>query len=87
VRLIQRLNHLLGLTSIIVSHDVQETAAIADYLYVIAQGQIIGEGSPDALLVSEDPRVHQFMHGEADGMVPFHFPARRFSEELLHEHE
>lgn len=84
VRLIKRLNELLNITSIIVSHDVEETCRIADYVYLIANGKLIGEGTPLALKESLDPAVRQFMRGEADGLVPFHYPARPYSEELLH---
>ncbi len=83
VRLIQRLNQLLQLTTIIVSHDVEETCAIADYVYLIADGRVIGEGTPQALHASTEPDVRQFMSGEADGVVPFHYSARPYQEELL----
>jgi phospholipid/cholesterol/gamma-HCH transport system ATP-binding protein len=83
VRLIQRLNQLLQTTTIIVSHDVDETCSIADYIYLIGGGRVIGEGTPMELKQSEQPAVRQFMHGEADGVVPFHYPARAYSEELL----
>lgn len=83
VRLIKRLNQLLQTTTVIVSHDVEETCSIADYVYLIAGGQVIGEGEPMALMQSVQPQVRQFMHGEADGVVPFHYPARPYTEELL----
>lgn len=83
VRLIKRLNDLLHTTTIIVSHDVEETCSIADYIYLISGGKIIGEGTPDALKCSTEPQVRQFMHGEADGAVPFHYPAKPYTEELL----
>ncbi|QBR83857.1 ATP-binding cassette domain-containing protein [Legionella israelensis] len=83
VRLIKRLNQLLGITTIIVSHDVNETCSIADYIYLIAGGKIIGEGRPEELIQSEEPQVKQFMHGESDGVVPFHYPARPYIEELM----
>lgn len=83
VRLIKGLNQSLGTTTIIVSHDVEETCAIADYLYLISGGKIIGEGTPLALKESMEPQIRQFMHGEADGVVPFHYPARSYEEELL----
>lgn len=83
VRLIKRLNQLLGTTTIIVSHDVHETCSIADYIYLIAGGKIIGQGTPSDLKESLQPQVRQFMHGEADGVVPFHYPARPYIEELL----
>lgn len=83
VRLIKRLNQLLQTTTIIVSHDVEETCSIADYIYLIAGGQVIGHGTPLELKNSMQPQVKQFMHGEADGVVPFHYPARPYTEELL----
>lgn len=83
VRLIKRLNELLHITSIIVSHDVEETCSIADYVYLIAKGEIIGQGTPEQLLESQEPQIKQFMHGEADGVVPFHYPAQPYTEELL----
>lgn len=83
VRLIKRLNELLHTTTIIVSHDVEETCSIADYVYLISNGKIIGQGSPEELMHSSEPKVKQFMHGEADGAVPFHYPAKPYMEELL----
>lgn len=83
VRLIKRLNQLLGTTTIIVSHDVEETCSIADYVYLMAGGNLIGHGTPLALKESTQPQIKQFMHGEADGVVPFHYPARPYTEELL----
>jgi len=83
VQLIRLLNDALGLTSIIVSHDVQETAAISDYVYVISQGKVIGQGSPEALAKTDSERVKQFMQGLPDGPVPFHYPAPDYMEDLL----
>jgi phospholipid/cholesterol/gamma-HCH transport system ATP-binding protein len=83
VRLIKRLNQLLNTTTIIVSHDVEETCSIADYVYLISGGRIIGEGTPQNLMHSTEPQIKQFMHGEADGAVPFHYPAKPYKEELL----
>jgi phospholipid/cholesterol/gamma-HCH transport system ATP-binding protein len=83
VRLIKQLNQLLNITTIIVSHDVDETCSIADYVYLIAGGRVIGQGTPAELTASTQPEIRQFMHGEADGVVPFHYPARSFEEELL----
>lgn len=83
VRLIKRLNQLLNTTTIIVSHDVEETCSIADYVYLIAGGRVIGQGTPEELQQSVLPEIKQFMHGEADGVVPFHYPARPLTEELL----
>ncbi|MEN8259534.1 MAG: ATP-binding cassette domain-containing protein [Pseudomonadota bacterium] len=75
VKLIRLLNNALGLTSIVVSHDVRETAAIADYIYVLAGGNVIGQGTPEAISNSDSDLVRQFMDGLADGPVSFHFPA------------
>lgn len=83
VRLIKRLNELLQTTTILVSHDVEETCSIADYVYLIAGARVIGAGEPAALMQSTQPEIRQFMHGEADGVVPFHYPARLYTEELL----
>ncbi|HHH44990.1 MAG TPA: ABC transporter ATP-binding protein [Gammaproteobacteria bacterium] len=83
VQLIRLLNDALGLTSIIVSHDVQETAAISDYVYVISQGKVIGQGTPEALGKTDSALVKQFMQGLPDGPVPFHYPARDYMEDLL----
>jgi phospholipid/cholesterol/gamma-HCH transport system ATP-binding protein len=83
VRLIKRLNQLLKTTTIIVSHDVEETCSIADYIYLISGGKVIGQGTPSELKYSLEPQVKQFMHGEADGAVPFHYPARPYTEELM----
>jgi len=83
VSLIQTLNQTLHLTSIIVSHDVQETASIADYIYVLSQGKVAGQGSPEQLANSDSEWVQQFMHGKADGPVPFHYPADTLSNDIL----
>jgi phospholipid/cholesterol/gamma-HCH transport system ATP-binding protein len=83
VQLIRLLNDALGLTSIIVSHDVTETASIADYIYVIADGKVIGHGAPAELMNSEQPNLRQFLHGQPDGPVPFHYPAPDYLGDLL----
>ncbi len=83
VHLIKSLNTTLGLTSVIVSHDVQETAAIADYIYVLSEGKIVGQGTPRELAESDSEWVHQFMHGDADGPVHFHYPAKDYLDDLL----
>lgn len=83
VQLIRKLNDALGLTSVIVSHDVAETAAIADYIYVISNGKVVGKGSPDDLLASDSAWVQQFINAQADGPVPFHYPATDYVEDLL----
>jgi len=83
VQLIRLLNDALGHTSIVVSHDVQETASIADYIYVVSGGEIIGQGTADEVLNSDLPRVRQFMQGLPDGPVPFHFPAAGLEDDFL----
>lgn len=83
VRLIRLLNDALGITSIVVSHDLTETASIADYIYVVGDGQVLGQGTPEQLMSSDNPRIRQFMTGEPDGPVPFHYPAPDFREDLL----
>lgn len=81
--LIRTLNDALGATSIIVTHDVEETFSFADYIYFVADGVVAAEGTPEELRQSELPFVHQFIHGEMDGPVPFHYPAPDFQQELL----
>ncbi len=81
--LIRTLNDALGTTSIIVSHDVKETFSIADYVYFVANGTVAAEGTPDDLIKSTLPFVHQFVHGEKDGPVPFHYAANDYKQELL----
>jgi phospholipid/cholesterol/gamma-HCH transport system ATP-binding protein len=83
VHLIKSLNTTLNLTSIIVSHDVQETSAIADYIYLISGGRIVGQGTPSDIANSESPWVQQFMNGSADGPVHFHYPAKDYLDDLL----
>ncbi|HTN27270.1 MAG TPA: ATP-binding cassette domain-containing protein [Burkholderiales bacterium] len=80
--LIRKLNDALGTTSIIVTYDVSEALSLVDYLYVIAEGRLAGEGEPKALLASEDPYLKQFLHALPDGPVRFHFPGRPLEEEL-----
>jgi phospholipid/cholesterol/gamma-HCH transport system ATP-binding protein len=83
VRLIQSLNETLGITSILVSHDVQEISAIADYTYLLSEGQVVAEGSPNELKSAQKDVVKQFMSGLADGPVPFHYPAPDYFQQLL----
>jgi len=84
VLLIKSLNTTLGLTSIIVSHDVQETAAIADYIYVLSGGKVVGQGTPQEIQQSTSEWVQQFMNGNPDGPVHFHYPAKEYMDDLLH---
>ncbi|KGQ69924.1 ABC transporter ATP-binding protein [Chelonobacter oris] len=83
VSLIKRLNKTLKLTSIVVSHDVQEVLSIADYAYIVADQTVIAEGSAEQLKQSEDPRVIQFLSGQEDGPVQFHYPAQNYIDELF----
>ncbi len=73
--LIKELNHALGVTSIVVSHDVDETFLIADHVVFLANGRIAAQGTPAEMRASEDPLVKQFVGGHADGPVRFHYPA------------
>jgi phospholipid/cholesterol/gamma-HCH transport system ATP-binding protein len=83
IKLIRDLNQQLGLTSIVVSHDVKEALSIADYVYVISGGKVVEQGTPDALESSDSPWALQFIHGDPDGPVPFHYPAVDYAEDLL----
>ncbi|MCD6056092.1 MAG: phospholipid transporter ATP-binding protein MlaF [Gammaproteobacteria bacterium] len=83
IKLIRRMNDALDMTSIIVSHDVAETLSIADYVYVLANGKVVAEGTPSDLQHDTGPFVSQFMHGLPDGAVPFHYPANPFIHDLL----
>jgi len=82
MQLISELNKSLGLSTVIVSHDVEEILEVADYLYVLADGGVIGAGEPRQVLESENPKVKQFMQGLADGPVPFRYPAENIAREL-----
>lgn len=81
--LIKRLNSAMGMTSIIVSHDIVETLAIADYVYIVANAKIMAQGSPDELNNSQDAWTRQFLDGTLEGPVPFHYPATDYLKELL----
>ena len=83
INLISRLNRALGHTSIIVSHDIDETLSIADYVYLLADGRVLAEGTPADLVEMQDPQVRQFLDGEPDGPVPFHYPAPDYRQQLL----
>ena len=80
--LIRKLNDMLGATSIIVTHDVHESLQIVDYLYFLAGGRVAGEGAPDSIRATPTPVVRQFVHGEIDGPVPYHYPAPGYAEDL-----
>jgi phospholipid/cholesterol/gamma-HCH transport system ATP-binding protein len=80
--LIRRLNDALGATSVVVTHDVQESLKIVDYVYFMENGVIVAEGTPDEIRASGKGFVHQFVHGEIDGPVPFHYPGGDYRQDL-----
>jgi len=81
-RLIRRLNDSLGITSVIVSHDITETFEIADHVVVLANGAVAAQGTPAELRASTDPLIHQFVHALSDGPVPFHYPAPSVAQDF-----
>ena len=81
-RLIRRLNDSLGITSVVVSHDVDETFQIADHVVVLANGKVAAQGSPESLRQTSDPLIHQFVNGLSDGPVHFHYPAKSIAEDF-----
>lgn len=83
VHLIKTLNQILGVTSVIVSHDIAETASIADEIFLLSAGSIVASGTTEALMQDSSPWVSQFMHAKADGPVPFHYPAESYLAQLL----
>ncbi|GGI69851.1 ABC transporter ATP-binding protein [Shewanella hanedai] len=83
VKLIRELSDALQLTSVVISHDVQEVLSIADYVYVMADKRVIAQGTPAELKASEIEQLKQFIGGEPDGPVPFHFPAQDYQKDLL----
>jgi len=83
VNLIRSLNDALGATSIVVTHDVHEAFSFVDYVYFVSAGVVVAEGTPEELRASEMPFVHQFVHGEADGPVPFHYAAPDYRQDML----
>ena len=82
-RLIKQMNEALGITSIVVSHDVQELASIAHDSFLLSSGKVVASGTPEELSRSTAPEVRQFMGGLADGPVPFHYPAPDYFSQLL----
>ncbi|MCY0965556.1 ABC transporter ATP-binding protein [Parathalassolituus penaei] len=83
VKLIRGLNSALGLTSLLVSHDVEESCSIADYLCLVSGGRVIGFGTPEELLNEGSDEVRQFLRGDPDGPVPFHYPAPDYRQDIL----
>lgn len=82
VEMISKLNRSMGLTSVLVSHDVPESLSICDYACIVSNGQVIGAGTPEELQVNPSERVQQFLQGKPDGPVPFHYPAEPIAEDL-----
>ena len=80
--LIRQLNDTLGITSVVVSHDLEETFRIADHVIVLANGRIAAQGSPDEVRHSDDPLVHQFVHALPEGPVHFHYPGPTVAEDF-----
>jgi phospholipid/cholesterol/gamma-HCH transport system ATP-binding protein len=83
IALIRQLNDASRLTSVIVSHDVKETMSIADHVYLIANGRVMGHGTPSQIGAAESPWVGQFVGGLPDGPVHFHYPAPELEQDLL----
>jgi phospholipid/cholesterol/gamma-HCH transport system ATP-binding protein len=81
-QLIRRLNDALNATSVVVTHDVQESLKIMDYLYFVADGAVIAEGTPDEIRASRDPFVQQFVYGEMDGPIPFHYRGYNYQQDM-----
>jgi len=82
LRLIRTLNKTLGITSILVAHELAAIRQVADRVYLIANGKLVAQGAPDELAHQDSPWTRQFFGGEADGPVPFHYPARDYATEL-----
>jgi len=83
-QLIRKLNDALGITSVVVTHDIYESLKIVDYIYFVADGRIIAQGTPQEVRGSADPYVRQFVDGAPDGPVPFHYPATGLAEDFAH---
>ncbi len=81
-RLIRQLNDAMGLTSIIVSHDIEQTMAIADQVVILGNSRIAAQGTPAEVMASTDPLVHQFVHALPDGPVRFHYPGPTVEEDF-----
>jgi phospholipid/cholesterol/gamma-HCH transport system ATP-binding protein len=81
-RLVRELNDSLGATSVIVTHDVQEALGVVDYVFFMAGGQVIAQGTPDEIRASHEPFVNQFVNGNVQGPVPFHYPAASYEADL-----
>jgi phospholipid/cholesterol/gamma-HCH transport system ATP-binding protein len=89
-KLVRELNDAFGLTSILVTYDVKESLKVSDYVYVIAEGKVLGQGTPEELKRSDDPFLKQFLNALPDGPVRFHFPGPELAEDLglaVHDRE
>ncbi len=82
IKLIRQLNYALGLSSVVVSHDVHETATIADFVYIIFQGAVIGAGTPDQVINNKSEDIQQIVRGLPDGAISFHHPAGDYRKDL-----
>jgi len=80
--LIAQINKVLGICSVVVSHDIHETSLISDQIFIISAGGIVASGTPDQLRETANPMVHQFVAGQADGPIPFHFPGKEYWQDL-----
>lgn len=83
VKLIREVNDTLGMTSLVVTHDVREACTIADYMYLLGDGKVIAEGSPEEMQKSDIPDVRQFMNGLPDGPVRYHYPAPKSVDDFM----
>jgi len=83
-QLIRKLNDALGITSVVVTHDIYESLKIVDYIYFVSEGRIVAKGTPDAVRSSKDAFVRQFVDGAPDGPVAFHYPSKPIAEEFAH---
>jgi phospholipid/cholesterol/gamma-HCH transport system ATP-binding protein len=85
VKLIHEVNDALNMTSVVVTHDVAEGCSIADYVYLLGHGKVIGQGTPEQMSESQTPEVRQFMDGLPDGPVAYHYPAREYKDDLFQD--
>jgi phospholipid/cholesterol/gamma-HCH transport system ATP-binding protein len=83
-QLIRKLNDALGITSVVVTHDIYESLKIVDYIYFVSEGRIVAKGTPDEVRSSQDAYVRQFVDGAPDGPVAFHYPSKLLAEEFVH---
>ena len=81
--MIVRYRKKFDFTAVVVTHDVYESLKIVDHLYFVSEGRVVAEGTPDVVRASADPFVRQFVNGQSDGPVPFHYPALPYRKELF----